>query len=104
MRPLSSLRLLEERGKGLTRIELSDVAEINLNALLLIGRSCKSLKHLSVKCCHFQVIIDINSTELCFDILGLLYIPRFIPKTRNPSTPQVRRKTMVVFRASPPSI
>ena len=103
MRPLSSLRLLEERGKGLTRIELSDVAEINLNALLLIGRSCKSLKHLSVKCCHFQVIIDTN-TELSFDILGLFYIPRFNPETRNPSTPQVRRKTMVVFRASPPSI
>ena len=103
MRPLPPLRLLEERGKGLTRIELSDVAEINLNALLLIGRSCKSLKHLSVKCCHFQVIIDTN-TELSFDILGLLYIPRFTPETRNPSTPHVRRKTTVVFRASPPSI
>ena len=58
MRPLPPLRLLEERGKGLTRIELSDVAEINLNALLLIGRSCRGLKHLSVKCCHFQVFID----------------------------------------------
>ena len=48
-------RLIEDRGNQITKLELTNVDEINLNALLLIGQECKNLKNLALVCCHFQV-------------------------------------------------
>jgi hypothetical protein len=48
-------RLIEDRGEHLTQIELNDVAEINLNSLVLIGRKCINLQSFSIIFCHFQV-------------------------------------------------
>ncbi len=49
------IRLLESKGKNLTYLELADVAEINLNALVLIGATCTGIRRFSIVCCHFQV-------------------------------------------------
>ncbi len=49
--------LQSSSGAKLLSLRLEDVDEMNVNALAIIGRECKSLKELSLARCHFQVYI-----------------------------------------------
>ena len=42
-------------GRGLTRLELEDCDEMNVNSFLIIGDSCPLLSSLSLAGCHFNV-------------------------------------------------
>ena len=43
------------RGRRLTKLELEDCDEMNVNSLLIIGESCPRLSSLTLACCHFNV-------------------------------------------------
>ena len=42
-------------GSKLTSLELANVDEMNLNAIMMIGSSCPNLEKLSIFCCHYTV-------------------------------------------------
>ena len=51
----SVFRLLQTSPARLSRLELSDCDEMNLNSLVMIGQLCPSLASLNLSCCHFSL-------------------------------------------------
>ena len=53
--------------RRLTRLELVDCDEMNVNSLLIIGDSCPQLSSLTLSCCHFNVDPDERAriNEIC---------------------------------------
>ena len=43
------------RGDQIFNLELVDIDEVNLNAILLIGEQCLNLQKLCLHGCHFQI-------------------------------------------------
>ena len=43
------------RGDQIINLELVDIDEVNLNAILLIGEQCLNLQKLCLHGCHFQI-------------------------------------------------
>ena len=52
---------------GLTRLELEDCDEMNLNSLIMIGDKCPHLSSLHISRCHFNVDMEERNkiNELC---------------------------------------
>ena len=50
--------LLEVRGDQLVHLELVEVDEVNLNAILLLGSHCINLQKLCLYGCHFQMQVE----------------------------------------------
>ena len=50
--------LLEVRGDQLVHLELVEVDEVNLNAILLLGSHCINLQKLCLHGCHFQMQVE----------------------------------------------
>ena len=58
---------LQDGGRFLTKLELVDCDELNLNSLIMIGDNCRILASLTISCCHFDVDMEQRSriNELC---------------------------------------
>ena len=54
-------------GRRLTKLELVDCDEMNLNSLIMIGDACPQLTSLIISCCHFMVDAEQRNriNELC---------------------------------------
>ena len=50
-----SLFCVLRMGTKLTSLELANIDEMNLNAIMLIGANCPNLEQLSIFCCHYTV-------------------------------------------------
>ena len=42
-------------GRQLTTLGLSNIDEMNLNAVIMIGQGCPNLETISLSCCHYTV-------------------------------------------------
>ena len=77
--------LLEVRGDQILNLELVEVDEVNLNAILLIGAHCINLKKLCLHGCHWQMQVEDARMvdKLCFkaisDTLGQVSHPHLLP-------------------------
>ena len=49
----SLFTVIKTTGGKLTQLELSNVDELNLASLMMIGDACRQLTHLTVCCCHY---------------------------------------------------
>ena len=49
----SLFTVIETAGSRLTHLELTNVDELNLAGLMMIGDHCKLVTHLSICCCHY---------------------------------------------------
>jgi len=58
---------LQQSGRRLTKLELVDCDELNLNSLIIIGDACSKLTSLTISCCHFMVDTEQRNriNELC---------------------------------------
>lgn len=58
---------LQLSGRRLTKLELVDCDEMNLNSLIMIGDACPKLTSLIISCCHFMVDAEQRNriNELC---------------------------------------
>ncbi|TRY67081.1 hypothetical protein TCAL_03741 [Tigriopus californicus] len=57
-------QVLQQRGKFLQKLELNDVDEMNWNSIELIGNQVPNLKFLSLRCCHFQSLPNLDSVQV----------------------------------------
>lgn len=65
-------QVLQQRGKFLQKLELNDVDEMNWNSIELIGNQVPNLQFLSLRCCHFQSLPNLDSVQVeMTDGLGL---------------------------------
>ena len=56
-------KLIGAKGNQITKLELTNVDEINFNALLLIAQECRNLRSLALICCHFQVSLPVAEVQ-----------------------------------------
>eukprot|EP00092_Neocalanus_flemingeri_P047128 GFUD01053308.1.p1 GENE.GFUD01053308.1~~GFUD01053308.1.p1 ORF type:complete len:398 (-),score=107.67 GFUD01053308.1:129-1178(-) len=49
----SMFTVLKTKGARLTHLELTNVDELNLASLMMIGDHCKLLSHVNICCCHY---------------------------------------------------
>ena len=54
----SIFQYLDVRGDQISDLALHDIDEMNLNAVILIGDRCPSLKSFAILQCHFQIEIE----------------------------------------------
>ena len=50
-----SLFSVMRTGAGMTSLSLSNIDEMNLNSIIMIGSGCPNLVALSISCCHYAV-------------------------------------------------